>query len=265
MKYYYFSLQLIIITFCNCSNNKASKANSLESQNYSDSIQRILKDTFCISCKEFNIVNTRVRDAKIDSAQAKKRIKILIPEIEKYFFEHGGKITSKSDWIFPIEGYDWRNIGGTNGSGFTTTGYNYYDGNEYKGHPAHDIFVFDKNQDCLDDRTNKPINVLSVSNGIVVADEPFWKAGNPVKGGKYIWIYDPSFKGFFYYSHNDSIFVKSGDLIKAGQQIAFIGRTGNAARKESPTHLHFAKFKYVNGEIIPDNPYEDLKQCKVIK
>lgn len=264
MKIQYFLVILIFVsTSVGCSRNNPD-TKLINGKTPLDSIANGEKDNNCISCQEYNKVNTQILESRIDPSSAKNKIIELIPEITTYFYALGGTASTKKEWVFPVKGYTATSIGGTNGSGFIANGYNYYDGNMYKGHPAHDIFVRDWNQDCLDDLTHKPIEVVSVSNGIVVACQPNWTSGNLIRAGKYIWIFDPAIESYFYFSHNDTIFVKPGDFVKAGQTIAWIGRTGNAARKESPTHLHFARFKLKNGDIIPDNPYNDLKECKTL-
>ena len=56
---------------------------------------------------------------------------------------------------FHDRGYGPGSIGGVRGSGFRPKGYDFYDGNRHGGHPAHDIFVQDADQDALDDATGR--------------------------------------------------------------------------------------------------------------
>jgi murein DD-endopeptidase MepM/ murein hydrolase activator NlpD len=170
---------------------------------------------------------------------------------------------ASTSWVFPLLHYNYRATGGSAGNGYISSGYNYFDGNRHGGHPAHDIFINDRNQDCIDDKTHQPVEVLAVADGIVIACCNNWKSSSKLRGGKYIWIYHQQLNLITYYAHNDNIFVKPGDEVKAGQQIAFVGRTGyNAYKKRSPTHLHFSSFHIVDGKPVPFNGYEQLKNAK---
>jgi murein DD-endopeptidase MepM/ murein hydrolase activator NlpD len=216
-------------------------------------------------CPEFDSVNTKVRDGTISKDEALSKIRELIPLIKSYYYNNGGDPAARTEWVFPLEGYDASSIGGVGGSGYKPQGYDYFDGNKHGGHPAHDIFIYDRNQDDLDDYTGKPVNVLSVTNGIVVACEPGWEAGSDLRGGKYIYIYDPAADGLFYYAHNSRIFVSPGDIVKAGDVVAECGRTGlNAYKKRSPTHLHLMYLRIDDGYPKPLDTYEDLLSAKTI-
>ncbi|GAE82523.1 cell wall endopeptidase [Bacteroides reticulotermitis JCM 10512] len=56
------------------------------------------------------------------------------------------------------------------------------------------------------------------------------------------------------YSHNLTNFVKSGDVIKAGEPIGLTGRTGRATTE----HLHFET--RINGQHFNPNLIFDLKE-----
>lgn len=173
------------------------------------------------------------------------------------------KDSAVNKWVFPVEGYGTGDIGG-GGTGYITGEYDYFKKGA-KGfiHPAHDIFVRDRNQDNLDDRTGKPVYILSVNDGIVITVNTGWTPQSTLKGGNYIYIYDPYMDAMVYYAHNDSVFVKPGDLVKRGDKIATMGRTGlNAYPKRSPTHLHFMTLKIDNGYPKPYNPLPELKDSE---
>jgi murein DD-endopeptidase MepM/ murein hydrolase activator NlpD len=181
----------------------------------------------------------------------------LIEELKTYSTSPENEI-----WDFPLQGYNYSAIGGTNGNGYYDKGYNYLDGNKHAAHPAHDIFIHDKNQDCIDDRTNKPVDVDVVADGFVIACSNEWDTVSELRGGKYIWIYH-SDGTITYYAHNKEIFVKPGDAVKRGQKIAEVGRTGyNAFKKRSPTHLHFSAFHLVNNMPVPYNCFVQLKKAQ---
>jgi murein DD-endopeptidase MepM/ murein hydrolase activator NlpD len=209
-------------------------------------------------CVQFNEINTKIRDGLISKDDALIQVRDLLNRIRTYYVKINGN-TNAVDWTFPLEGYNSSAIGGKNGSGYILQGFDYFDGNRHSGHPAHDIFIHDKDQDCLDDFTGKPVNVLSVSNGIVIACEHDWDANSDLRGGKYIYIYDYASDGIFYYAHNSEIFVNTGDLVKAGNVIAHVGRTGlNAYKKRSPTHLHLMYMTIEDGYPKPKNIYNEL-------
>lgn len=230
--------------------------------------QRIIaqKDSIVNVCPEFDELNSMVRDGEISKQDAIEQMKILIPKIRKYFSDKNGKEYTSEEWIFPVRGYSYSAIGGTNGSGYNSKGYDYFDGNRHGGHPAHDIFINDRNQDDIDDYTGEAVDVLSMSSGVVVALEKEWTPGSGLRGGKYIWIYDTYTDALFYYAHNRKVVVDVGDIVKPGDKIAEVGRSGlNAYKKRSPTHLHFSYMPVKDGVVKPANPYEDLLNSKVVK
>jgi len=206
-------------------------------------------------CIKINALNAAVTNGTIKKSDAAKQFKQLITSLKD-----NRRVLMNNHWIFPLQGYNYRAIGGTNGNGYSDKGYNYLEGNRHLAHPAHDIFINDKNQDGYDDRTQQPVNVLAVDTGIVIACTNEWDPSSNLRGGKYIWIYHPQLDIITYYAHNRAIFVKPGDWVKQGQKIAEVGRTGyNAYKKRSPTHLHFSAFHIINGLPVPYNCYAQLK------
>ena len=129
-------------------------------------------------CVQFDKLNTLVRDRLIDREMARMRIKELLPRLKAYFYAKGGTDSPKNDWVFPVQGYNQKSIGGVRGNGYVARGYDYFDGNKHLGHPAHDIFIKDENQDGLDDNTHEPVNVLAMKSGVVVATANEWSAGS---------------------------------------------------------------------------------------
>jgi murein DD-endopeptidase MepM/ murein hydrolase activator NlpD len=196
------------------------------------------------TCGDFNSLNIKIRDGYISRLEALKEIQKLLPQIKHNYYKNGGQNIDKTNWVFPLQSYTSKAIGGTNGSGYIANGYDYFDGNKHGGHPAHDIFIIDKNQDCIDDISKVPVNILSMTAGIVLATETVWDSTSNLRGGKYIWIYDPNSNSFFYYAHNSNVFVKPCDIVNPGDTIATVGRTGlNAFKRRSPTHLHIMQLK----------------------
>lgn len=222
--------------------------------------QAIRQDSLQLLAQEFNALNTRIRDGTISEALARKEVVRLLPLLKRYYFQGKNKET-KSRKSFPVKGYNYQAIGGTNGSGYLPKGYNFYQGNKHTGHPAHDIFVHDKDQNCLDDKTGKPVQVAAICDGIIVAAEPQWQAGSNLRGGVYILLYDPAEEILYYYAHNQQLLVKPGDRVRYGRTLATLGRTGaNACQSRSPTHLHFMALKVTADAALPPlDVYKILK------
>ncbi len=216
------------------------------------------------TCVDFDALNDKIRDQLISKEEALVQVQKLLPKLKAYFYGNGGQDFQKSNWVFPVQGYNTKAIGGINGSGYVAAGYDYFDGNKHGGHPAHDIFIFDKNQDCIDDITKKSVNVRSMTGGIVIATETVWDAASSLRGGKYIWVYDPLSNRLFYYAHNNEVLVKPCDILKPGDIIATVGRTGlNAFKKRSPTHLHMMQLSLdAHGYPRPVDCYNELVAAK---
>lgn len=215
--------------------------------------------------REFNELVTRIRDQKINRDEAIREIAVLKPKLDDYYHSKNRERNS-SGWVFPLKGYSSSAIGGKNGNGYIAAGYRFLDGNKHGGHPAHDIFINDANQDCIDDKTQEPVEVLSCNSGVVVAIETNWRSGSEQRGGNYILIYAPDENRLLYYAHNQKVLVQPGDIVQPGDRIGFVGRTGtNACKQRSPTHLHLMTLQFSNNLPVPENPYEMLKRARVVR
>ncbi len=232
-----------------------------------DNRQQPSDSTLSEYCTAFHILNIKIRDSKIKEDEAFQQIKTLMPKIKKAYYKQGGTDFQESSWYFPLQYYDIKAIGGTNGNGYNASKYNFFDGNKHLGHPAQDIFIYNKNHDCLDDNTQKPVNVLSMTGGVVIDTDTLWDVKSNLRGGKYIWIYDPYSNSLYYYAHNNKIFVKPGDIVEPGKVIATVGRTGsNAYKDRSPTHLHMMQLKMgTNYYPRPYDFYQNLIKTKISK
>jgi peptidoglycan LD-endopeptidase LytH len=210
----------------------------------------------------------KVRDGLIDKTSAQAQLPGIVNDIQqicaKYdFAEH-------QSWVFPLKEYGSKSIA-PKGSDFQPDivygvspikGYNFFDGNRHGGHPAHDIFIRDKDQNTLDDQTQKQVDALAMVDSIALSIFIGWQAGSKLRGGNYIWLYNPQQDIFFYYAHLDKILVSSGDFVKAGTVIGTVGRTGLLANKKtSPTHVHLMVLKYENGFLKPYEYYRELKNA----
>ena len=253
---------LLALFACGNSNQKAVTVSAQTQQDFIIDSDSIVIKTLAT---QFDSVNTLVRDNKIDKAQALKKLQIIFPELQSAYNRLKPDTAKKEKWIFPVEGYSSKAIGGKNGEGYIPKGYDYFDGNKHGGHAAQDVFIYDKNQDCKDDRTGKVVNIRSATNGIVVALEKGWDSTSSLRGGKYIYIYEPNDNVLFYYAHNNEVLVDVGQIINAGDTIATVGRTGlNAFKQRSPTHLHFMKLA-LDKEFYPKpaNTYQELLKAEM--
>ncbi len=207
---------------------------------------------------EWHLLYIKIRDRLISQEEALNRLKKSEVWLKDSYLKNSKNELDKS-LCFPLKGYSSHSIGGKGGNGYQSQGYDFFDGNDHRGHPGHDIFIRDKNQDGLDDTTGKPVEVISASSGIVVSVNLDWEPSSSLRGGNYIWIYEPIKSRYFYYAHLDKIFVKVGQIISKGDRLGTVGRTGvNAHPKRSPTHLHFVVHQSVDGYPKPINPYIDL-------
>jgi len=205
----------------------------------------------------WDLLYTKVRDGLAAREEARKELGEL-----EILLKEGYDLAEKKGeerFYFPLREYTPHSIGGKRGEGYKPGRFDFFDGNRHKGHPGHDIFIQDKDQDGLDDITGKPVEVLAASSGIVVSVHSDWQPGSPVRGGNYIWIFDPGKGRYYYYAHLNRILVRVGDWVPAGETLGTVGRTGlNAYPKRSPTHLHFSIFQSVHGYPSPIDPYPDL-------
>jgi hypothetical protein len=213
------------------------------------------KPLYASVCDDWNNLEKGIRDNSID----RKAVARKIIELDRGLLgTYNGKIGS-APYHFPIKGYGPKSIGGKRGSDYQHASYDFYAGNRHGGHPAHDLFIRDKRRSGLESGTGKPAEIVAFAGGVVIAVNPAWEYPSPIRGGKYIWIFDPVNNRFYYYAHLGKPLVAPGDMVKAGDSIALLGRSGkNAWPKRSPTHLHFMCLSFNNGRMTPRNTYRDL-------
>lgn len=163
-------------------------------------------------------------------------------------------------FVFPLRNHQPDAIGGQRGNGYRATGFDLFDYRVRGSHPAQDIFITDRNQDSVDDQSDQPVDVLSMSNGVVLGIETAWNPGQEYRGGNWVWVYDPVLDGLFYYAHNRAVTVRPGQWVQAGDKLAEVGRTGfNAYQPRSPTHLHLMYLQLrPDGQPEPRNTYRWL-------
>jgi murein DD-endopeptidase MepM/ murein hydrolase activator NlpD len=202
---------------------------------------------------DWQLFERKVRDGQIFFREGEKAIAEFADRLEEEFL----LAQFQKDAFFPLKGYSIKDVGGKNGSGYKPEGYRFLDGNRHQGHPAQDVFVRDRDQDGLDDLTGRPVDVLTLAEGIVLSTFSDWKKtdlSRDIRGGNYVWIYHPALKAISYYAHLERVFVRPGDKVRGGEAIAALGRSGkNASLPRSPTHLHLMVLSSKSME--PLNPY----------
>ena len=208
-----------------------------------------------------------VRDGNIPKKEAALKLAALVPGLSSYAED---VTLSGSTWAFPLEGYESRAVSkqdfkpGTVYGPYGTKGYDFFDGNRHGGHPAHDIFIHDRNRNCLDDGTGLQVKAVAMEDCVVLSVNTGWKKGGLLRGGNYVWLYNPKDNKFFYYAHLNEIYVKAGDKLKAGQALGTVGRSGRLARlKTSPTHVHLMVLEYKGGKLLLFDYYDKIKTSRI--
>ena len=200
----------------------------------------------------------RIKEDAVSPEEGRSEVACWAGQLDRCFPPQG----YSRDIHFPVEGYGPRQIGGRRGEAYHAKSYAFVGERRRRGHPAQDIFVYDGNQDDLDDRTGKPVNILALADGVVLSMFCEWTPEPAVpgngRGGNYIWIYHPGLKLFSYYAHLKDIYVNVGDRVGGAGRIATLGRTGTRAYAErSPTHLHLMLLRAA--DMTPINPFQLLR------
>lgn len=224
-------------------------------------------------CQDFQALYVDIREQTVDPDSARLRFSIIMNGLKSRFKTDADTVGQDSllkaaitSMVFPLRNYSSKAIGGTHGEGYRDKGFDLFDYNVRGSHPAHDIFITDRNQDNLDDKTGAGVDVLAMTSGLVIGIETGWKPGSEYRGGNWIWVYDPLLHGLFYYAHNNVVAVTPGQWVQAGQKISEVGRSGfNAYNPRSPTHLHLMYLEIQpNGLPIPRNTYSWLLTAKLM-
>jgi peptidoglycan LD-endopeptidase LytH len=214
---------------------------------------------------KWDLLDKKIALNKTDKYFAIQLIKKYEIESAKYYYFNHGRDVKRDEWIFPLKNFSSFEFY-KNGKDYNEDSYDYFEGNKSWNHPANDIFIADTNKDCMDDITGKPVDVVSMSGGIVVAADTTWEQGSILRAGKYIRIYDVTNKRLFYYSHLNTIFKKPGDIVYPGDKIGEVGRTGRMAiLPDGTTHLHIALLYLDNGYPMPETLISDFKRMGKIK
>jgi len=208
-------------------------------------------------CNKWNTLYEKIQYGSVDRKENGKVLRQIVKQLRELV-----TVPQDSVFYFPIEGYNVASVGG-NGSGFIERSYRFLDGNAHRGHPAHDIFIHDADQNGLDDNTGKPAYVIAMTDGIVLGAKTNWTEQDSLRGGNYLMLYNPNLDRYYYYAHSNQILVQVGDMVRAGTRIATVGRTGrNAFPKRSPTHLHLMVLQITDEKGKPYNYYQELVTSK---
>lgn len=211
---------------------------------------------------EWDLLDYKIVNSEIDVEEALEIMRNYETEVIKYFKNNKGIHIQRSGWVFPLNNFTsiyYRE----NGNDYRKDKYDYFQGSNTKGHPAHDIMILDNNKDLLDDSTLKRVDVVSMSSGVVIATDSTWAPGSKLRGGKYVKVFDVTNDGIFYYSHLSQVNVIPGQIVNAGDKIGEVGRTGRKAiLPNGKTHLHIAFLKSDNGYPIPEDIIEDLRRAQ---
>lgn len=210
----------------------------------------------------WDILDKKILLLQIDKEEGAKLLDEYEQGLVKYFMENGGRYVQRRDWAFPLANFT-SVTHREEGNDYRETNYDYFQGSDSKGHPAHDIFILDSDKDLLDDETGKPVDVVTMCSGVVVATFTTWAPGSYLRGGNYVKIFDPTNYKFFYYSHLSQVNVEPGDIVDAGDKIGEVGRTGRKTiLPGGKTHLHISLLKSVNGYPVPEPIIDDIWKSK---
>ncbi|MBI5646165.1 MAG: M23 family metallopeptidase [Ignavibacteriae bacterium] len=215
-----------------------------------------------------------IYELRASRKDAAARMKAVAAFLKRHAVAMTSTAAPRSSWVFPLRGYGPAAIGGKNGEGYrAAASYDFFDGNSHGGHPAHDVFIRDRDYDDKDDRTKQPVEVLSITSGVVVCINREWtpdsmdsKRRQSIRGGKYVWVYDPGSDGLMYYAHLREVSCVIGQFVGPGDLLGTVGRTGkNAFPHRSPTHLHLMFLAMNNGHPRPEDIFADLKKAMLAR
>lgn len=201
-----------------------------------------------------------IRDRKIDEDDAMDSIRLYVKLGKQEFKTRDVRGTKRSDWVFPMSG--WTSVSyRSGGKDYKDDRFDYFQGGEFKGHPANDIFILDENKDVIEDSAGTKINATAMVTGIVISTYNKWFKQDYLRSGNYVKLFDPESEAIFYYSHLDTVFVTPGQLVIAGEPLGYVGRTGRKAIN-GRTHIHIAYYRIDDGHPIPEEIINDLYKAE---
>jgi murein DD-endopeptidase MepM/ murein hydrolase activator NlpD len=205
-----------------------------------------------------------IRTQQVSPTAARRQFQSIIRELH-YEYPADNVDSVDVQLVFPLKGKNYRDVGGK-GRGFFGRHFDLFDHSIARSHPAHDIFIYDPDHDCIDNRTGEYADVVAVSRGMVIATETAWTEATGFKGGNYVWMYDFQTGGLWYYAHLRATYVHPGQLIEAGDKLGEVGRSGfNAAANRSDTHLHLMHLAIEPDDLPrPIDHYQWLKNARTV-
>lgn len=210
--------------------------------------------------EKWNELDKKIVNADIDKDNAVELMQEYNDDLRIYYKTRVNILPTREEWVFPLKNFTsihFRDYG----NDYKVLGYDYFQGSNTKGHPAHDIMILDSNKDLMDDSTKAPVDVVSMSGGIVVATDTTWAAGSLLRGGRYVKIFDVVNDGLFYYSHLSEVNVRAGDVVSPGDKIGEVGRTGRKAiLAPGRTHLHVGYLRFEDDYPVPEDIITDLRK-----
>lgn len=213
------------------------------------------------ACRLWEQVEQAVWDGKADRKEATAKFIELWPMLTA-----GDPIIPSEhtwQWVFPLPGHNSDNW---SVQSYMPALHKFYDGPKAKGYPAIAIYARDRKREALDDRTGKPIPVVSATDGYVVSARKFWQDTDTNPLGIYLCIFSPTEKRFFYYAHLGKTKVGVSQLVNKGDVIGWLGRTGKkVVERNRGTHLRFEVHSWDEGLFYPVFPGRMLKGAEHLK
>jgi murein DD-endopeptidase MepM/ murein hydrolase activator NlpD len=149
---------------------------------------------------------------------------------------------------------------------------NFFNPRENGAHEALDVFVREGTQ------------VRSPVSGVVVAagdhwrggysrSRDFWYEGDGLsrRAGNGVIVFEPATGAYIYMVHlQPGVLVRTGDLVRRGQAIGRVGRTGNASYPGRGRHLHLAVKRAgagcgVDGVLVSEDPYPRMRDARQVR
>ncbi len=206
----------------------------------------------------------QIREERISPEMAEEKFAGILKDL-KAKFPSPPYDSLKMDLVFPLRNKNYKSVGGK-GRGFYGRHFDLFDHSQAKSHPAHDIFIYDVDRDCIEDNDNEYVDVLAVNDGVVIATETEWTEETGYKGGNYVWLYDFVSGGIWYYAHQRRVDVVEDQIVQQGDIIGQVGRSGFTAKtNRSDTHLHLMFLK-IDENFRPTavDHYPWLKKAKTV-
>jgi hypothetical protein len=188
----------------------------------------------------FDELYRAIRTRKIAPKEAKRHFAVIIESCHR---QYGGiRFVQAPIPVFPLKGYSYKTSYDVTQNDFSDSAANFFEPMATT-HPAIDLTIADKNNDGLDDKTKKPVEVLSISEGVVLAVHKTAGSKAVKQGVNYIWIYDFYNRQLWYYGFCNKVNLLPGDRVSPGTPMGVVGLSGNLrCKKNKSTRLHLMVF-----------------------